>query len=103
MIEIICEHFCDQVPKKLSLRCTECLLGVENKYKHSICKLSRKEKVQLVFEEIWSELNDFELKDIYMARRGIVLDDGSYIEKELLAKNNSWLRKLKNRIDRHLI
>jgi hypothetical protein len=106
MLEIICEQFCNQIQSKLEARCTECMLGIPTKSLHSVCKLSRKEKIDLVFDELFYELDEKILKSLLAERRwnGVLPynETKMYINKDILVKNGGWVKKLKNRIERFM-
>jgi len=98
MLEIICEQFCVLVKGKAEMRCMGCLLGVGT---HDVCRLSRKERVDLFFNEIMQNMNNETLKKMLTERRWsgtLPYNEKMYIEKEILLKNSSWVKKLKTRI-----
>ena len=105
LLEIICEKLCENIRSKVESRCTECMLGLPMKVQHSVCKLSRKEKIELVFEEMYYDLDENTLKDLLSERRqnGVLpYNKQMYIEKHILLKNAGWVKKLKNRIERYM-
>ena len=63
LLDIYCEQFCDRIPKKLLLHCTGCMFGSDVRGDHEVCKmLSRKERIELVYDEVLHELDDSMLK-----------------------------------------
>ena len=106
LLGIYCDHFCDKIPEKLVLRCSGCHFGSTSRNDHDVCKLlPRKEKIDLVFADVLNELEDSSLRAILAERcwnRALPYNEGMYIVKDVLFKNNAWVRKLKNKIDKCL-
>lgn len=103
LLDIYCDQFCERIPNKLLKRCTGCLFGSDARLDHDVCKLlKRKEKIELVFDEIMSELDDSTLKSLLTEKRwnGVLpYNENMYIEKNIIVKNSRWMRMLKNKIN----
>ena len=94
LLEIICYLFCQQYSTMLKRRCSGCLVGSPNLSMHDICSLPRKERIDHIFRDVFNSIGDEAIKQ--------ALGCDEYIAKNVLIKSSSWVRKLKNRIDRYL-
>ena len=106
LLEIYCDQFCEKIPVKLTMNCTGCLFGSDVRKDHEVCKMMpRKEKIELVFDEVLNELDDSVLKQLLTERRWngpLPYNENLYIEKNVIRKNAGWIKKLKTRIDKCL-
>ena len=94
LLEITCYLFCQQYSTIVKKRCSGCLIGSPDPSMHDICRLPRKERIELIFRDVFNSISEEAIK------RALGCDE--YIAKDVLIKNSSWVRKLKNRIDRYL-
>ena len=106
LLEIYCDQFCEKIPARLMMNCTGCLFGSDVRKDHEVCKMMpRKEKIELVFEEVLNELDDSVLKQLLTERRWngpLPYNENLYIEKNVIRKNAGWIKKLKTRINKCL-
>ena len=106
LLEIYCEQFCEKIPTRLTMNCTGCLFGSDARKDHNVCKMmSRKEKIELVFDDVLNELDDSVLKQLLTEKRwngSLPYNENLYIEKNVIIKNSNWIKKLKTRIDKFL-
>ena len=96
LLDIICQLFCQQYPEIVQMQCSGCLIGTPDVSLHHICSLPRKERIELVFKDVFNNINDDAIK------QASGCEHSEYIEKDVLIRNSSWVRKLKNKIDQHL-
>ena len=106
LLEIYCEQFCEKIPSRLTMNCTGCLFGSDARKDHNVCKMmSRKEKIELVFDDVLNELDDSVMKQLLAEKRwngSLPYNENLYIEKNVIIKNSNWIKKLKSRIDKFL-
>lgn len=102
LLDIYCQFFCIRIPGKVYARCAGCK---QSDTVHDVCRLGRKERIELVFDEILAELDDYTMQcALYERKINSLLpyNDKMYISKSVLLKSSCWVKKLKNKIDKAL-
>ena len=96
ILDIICYLFCCQYSETVRMQCAGCKINNLDPRTHNICKLSRKNRIELVFNDVFNNISD----DAIMQALGCSHAD--YIQKDVLIKNSNWVKKLKTKINHHL-
>ena len=99
LTNIYCNEICEKITNNLSKLCSGCLCGSKSRSEHKICKLlTRRERIDLVFDQSCGELNDTFIKEKLIEIRPHY-KCSLYIKKEDLFKRLSWVRRLKQLIE----
>ncbi len=105
LLEIYTELICDKIHEVIQQKCLGCILFSVKRTDHNVCKImARKQRVEYVFQDLWNMLDENVLREVLTQRRwnqSLPYNEKKmYISKEQLATSSTWLKRLKNAIEK---